>query len=206
MSETSNRVITPQLPHPYSGKNEARKKAMEFICNGEVEKGRDALEALFRQSDLWAGNTLAYGYQCGWFGSINHERAVILYRNLILMGNQAAPNNLAFCYQEGLGVKKNIHWAIYWYKKGVEAGDDYAMTNLANIYITGSKKYRNFQVGIELCKQAPKDCAEAYNLLGICNEYGLGMPKNLKKAKELYQKALELEDNDVYKKNLERVK
>lgn len=189
---TNNLVFLKELPHSYDGPEETRREAMALICQGEVAKGKAALEHLYQQGDLWAGHTLAYGYQEEWFDEVNHELAVTIYRDIIARGSKWTMSNLAYCYQTGSGVRKNMHWAIYWYKKAIELGDDKALINLAYLYVFGPKKYRDIEAGIALCKRAPKDCAEAYILLGKCNERGLGMPVNPRKAKRLYQKAAEL--------------
>ena len=41
---------------------------MALIVDGELDKGKDLLEKLYRRKYNRAGHTLAYGYGAGWFG------------------------------------------------------------------------------------------------------------------------------------------
>lgn len=41
------------------------------------------LEEMYSNGNLWAGNTLACGYDYGWFGERDHKKAVTIYRQLL---------------------------------------------------------------------------------------------------------------------------
>lgn len=131
-SNDKNRYVY-QEPQPYDGDNADRAEAMDYICTGKIEMGRQCLEDLWSKGDLWAGNALVYGYQNGWFGKRNYEIAVGLYRQLCQKGCKWTVSSLGFCYQMGLGIRKNMRCAIKWYQKGVAAGDFYAVSLSANI-------------------------------------------------------------------------
>lgn len=190
-------------PDFYKGPVDAYLEPMDLICSGELEKGRLKLEYLAK-SIPWGADTLAFGFQNGWFGGFRYDLAIYIYRLAIKRtGYNKSMTKLAYCYQMGIGVRKNMRIAIDWYKKAAKAGDPYALTTLAGIYIFGPKRYRDVETGIKLCKKASKDCVEAYNVLAICYANGFGVPKNLAKAKRLFKKALAIADYDIYWHNLD---
>lgn len=190
-------------PDFYKGPVDAYLEPMDLICAGELENGRLKLEYLAK-SIPWGADTLAFGFQNGWFGEVRYDLALYIYRLIIKRkGYNKSMTKLAYCYQMGIGVRKNMRIAIDWYKKAAKAGDPYALTTLAGIYIFGPKRYRDVEAGIKLCKKASKDCAEAYNVLGICHANGFGVPKNLAKAKRLFKKAIMIVNYDIYWHNLD---
>ncbi len=179
--------------------------AMDYITEGRAEQGRKELESAYRLGSWRAGNTLAYGLAAGWFGERDYPAHLVILRNLVEQGSLEAMPNLAFAYENGLGVKKSLRWAIYWYEKAVRRGCVSAMANLADIYLFREGKYNNVERGVLLALMGADLGGEtAMNILGLCYEYGLGVPWCEEKAFEWIFKAVENGGGPCAKHNLAR--
>ena len=119
------------------------------------------------------GNTLASGYSWGWFGEPDYATHLFILWNLVKQGSPGAMNNIGFAYQHGLGLHKSLRWAVYWYEKAARMGNIDAMGNLMAL------------MGADLGDEM------AMNELGLCYEYGYGVPLCEEKAFEWIKKAVE---------------
>ena len=134
----------------------------------------------------------------------NYEKAVNLYRNAAEQGYAIAQNNLGECYAKGNGIEQDWEKAMEWYRKAAEQGYAVAQYNLGDCYqaegsgiaesaggdyddLTAQDSFRKavkwFRKAVE---QENKD---AQFSLGWCYQYGQGVPVNLQKAIDLYQKS-----------------
>lgn len=94
------------------------------------------LEGLALDEDLhWL---LAKGYDNGWYGTVDKERACGHY---ISAATDAQLNGafwpVALCYLGGTGVEKDAEMAFDWMNKSANAGDQNGMVSLAVLYATG---------------------------------------------------------------------
>lgn len=81
---------------------------------------------------------LAKGYDNGWYGDIDKERAC---GHFILAAEDAKLNGAywpaALCHMNGTGVAQNAETAFTWMDKSANAGDQNGMISLAVFYATG---------------------------------------------------------------------
>lgn len=181
-------------------------QAMMLIEAGETRKGRAILESLYSQGDLWAGNTLAYGIQVGWFGKRGYKKALTILMDLADKGYDMAINNLGFTYQMGLGVKTDYKLAMSLYEKAIELGCKVAVTNLALLLFFGARDIRDYKRVVDLCSdpQMAED-GEAMNTLGRCYEEGKGVEQDLQKAHHFYKLAVIFGAGPAAERNLSRI-
>lgn len=91
---------------------------------------------------------------------------------------------------EGIGVKHNVAKAKYWLQKSVDKGFPEGELNLGvQMELEG-----RFSEAFMLFKSAAvKGCARAYANLGDLYRDGRGVAKNINKARQMYEKAIEHE-------------
>ena len=82
-------------------------------------------------------------------------------------------------------------------KKAVEEGDDSAKTKLAWLKLSGLGGAEKDEVGaVRLLEERVKDKdGEAMWMLGICNEYGIGIEQNIERAQHLYGRSVTRKSN-----------
>ena len=116
----------------------------------------------------------------------------------------AGKNHPDACYELGVnyiygdGVEKKEEYGMSLVKKAVEGNNDKAKFFLSKRYINVLKEKYDEAFNMLISINFENDnsyIGEAYYLLGVCYEKGLGCSKDKKKAKEYYQKA----DNRGYK-------
>lgn len=207
---TDNVVATVLTPEPLEFEPVTQLEiledhAMRLIKAGETKKGRAILNALYQDGDYWAGNTLAYGLQAGWFGRKEYKKAIKILLDCAENGDACAMNNLAFSYSRGLGVKKDIALTIHWYEKAADAGYLEAKLNLALELLYAPGELRDYARALAIVTAPEMDgVADAFNTLGRIYEEGYGVPVDLRKAYECYKKAVEIGGCPTAKHNLER--
>jgi TPR repeat protein len=109
-------------------------------------------------------------------------------------GDIAAQNMLGELYETGAGVQ-NFAEAAKWYRIAAEAGPSWvteeasavAMANLAQLYASGKGVLQDYGEAVKWYRRAVEKgkFAGRYGL-GLLYEQGLGVPRDLKKAMELY--------------------
>lgn len=105
--------------------------------------------------------------------------------------NSNSTLNLARCYLEGIGVEKDNQKAVSLLEKAIKQGNVEAQTYLAYCYLNGIGTSKNEAKAASLYKEAA-DASEpcACYCFGMILKKGLyGVEKNLKKARELFEKA-----------------
>lgn len=158
------------------------------------------LEEMYSNGNLWAGNTLACGYDYGWFGERDHKKAVTIYRQLLRRKYPIGIANYGFALLNGIGVRKDVERGMFWTKMSAEMGCTIAMSNLAHLYTSSFHDY-------DLAKRYARMAAErgeatAMNTLGVMYAKGLGFRQNYVQAFKYYQKAYETNRNPVIIGNL----
>jgi hypothetical protein len=96
------------------------------------------------------------------------------YQKATDQGNASAQNNLGVQYQYGRGVPKDLGKAAELHQKAADQGNADARNNLARL------------------NEKEQGKGDAQFKLGYTYYYGLGVPKDLRKAAELYQTAADL--------------
>lgn len=110
------------------------------------------------------------------------------------LGNPLALNDMGTCYQEGYMVDKNIGKAIDYYKAAIEKRDVLvAYTNLYSIYKTDEEHKDSVAAFKYLCKAAELGDAMALHNMGTYYQNGYMVEKNIDKAIDYYNAALDRE-------------
>lgn len=94
-----------------------------------------------------------------------------------------ALTNLGTMYEQGYAVEVDVHKAMEYYLRAAEKGNDTAMTAIANFYMSNSEIGIDYAKAYEWYKEAGCTIGE-YEALSKMYEYGVGVEKDLEKAKE----------------------
>ena len=115
-------------------------------------------------------------------------------------GDMKAPRYLGIMSENGLGVKKSLDDAAFYYEIGDSSGDLTSRYNLGKIY----EKAKDYTKAIELYKKTDGRMdhvtAPMYEALGDIYASGKGVEKNIKEAKEWYEKAVKSGSQEAVKK------
>lgn len=176
-------------------------------------KGK-GVEADFQEAREWLEKAAAKGYpvaeEClGWLYRNGYgvekdlTNAKLHYESAATLGNPEARNSLAELYESGEGVEHDIDKSIEYYR--LAAADDHpvALCRLAQLsFVDESQEDKSAALGY--CRRAVNEgSVDAIVLLGEAYENGWGVEKDIGKASELYQKALESGSKTAAKKNEE---
>lgn len=136
------------------------------------------------------GLTFLEGIQDGQGRSIvrrNSAYAVRLLQNAAERGDGSAATMLAYAYDVGKGVRRNDGVAIRWYHRAVRQGESTAAANLATVYRDQGDLRRAHQWHLRAMKMGDGDAAvdAGYDYL-----YGIGVRKDLRSARRMFQSAL----------------
>lgn len=161
------------------------------------------LEEMYSNGNLWAGNTLACGYDYGWFGERDHKKAVDMYRQLVRRKYPLGIANYGFALLNGIGVRKDVERGLFWTKMSADMGCTIAMSNLAFQYTFSDTMPHDYALAQRYARMAAeRGDATAMNTLGLMYAKGLGFRQNYVKAFKYYRKAYEANRNPVIIGNL----
>lgn len=136
-----------------------------------------------------------------------YSKALPYYERAAAAGNSEAMTNLGSMNQKGEGgLPPNDIKAASWYRKAADAGFSQGMVNLAAFYLEGRGGLpKDYARAVDLCRKASEaDNPNAMLLLATMYENGVGLPKDIALARELYQKSADL--GNVYsRQQLERL-
>lgn len=132
------------------------------------------------------------------------KRAFKLLNASAEQGLAGALSQLGSEYKEGKLVTKDYDLAIKYYKKAAAAGNMIATGNLAEIYY----ERKDYSTAMEWALKA-KGNSTAQLVIGLMYKFGYGVPVNLSKAFEWFQKGAEMNSRgclrniaDFYEKGL----
>lgn len=128
--------------------------------------------------------------------------AIRLYTQAAGLGDTNAMIQLGEGYSSGEGVPQDDKTALIWFRKAAEAGNTAGMVLLGGLYELGVD---GAEPDDELAVQWFQKAADRDNPLGLYNlgtlyENGSGVPRNLEKAKALYEKAGNLGNTEAQKR------
>ncbi len=160
------------------------------------------------QGESTAKNNLGYLYQHGKGTAVNLKRAFELFEESAKADNMYGCANLAYMYDSGTYVNQDYALAYKWYLKAAELGNPNSMNMVGQFNLNGKGREKDYATAAKWYKKAietdPKHGAAHCNL-GYCYEFGCGVPKDLNKALELYEKSANL-GNETGKSNLNNLK
>lgn len=106
-------------------------------------------------------------------------------------GNKVDQYNLGVAYEQGIhGIEQNTSQSKYWYEKSAKQGFEPAQIALADVLYFDEKNYKEALYWYE------KQATDSYSLYkcAVIYDEGLGIPKNLAKAKEYFIKSADYGD------------
>jgi TPR repeat protein len=132
-----------------------------------------------------ASHTLALTYH----SEKDYKKAIPLYEESIIKGNDESMWKLAHMYYHGIGIDINKSKAVELYQRSIIKGNINAMYNLAEIYVL-EKKYHD---AIRLYSLAIKNgCDKSIIKLGKMYQNGYGVEIDYMKTIELFKKGISL--------------
>ena len=177
---------------------------------GPSEPSKPAEPKLTDQGDAGTQFSLGLRYENGDGVPKDFGKAVELYQKAADQGHPDAQVNLGWLYENGEGVPNDLRKAAELYQKAADQGNARAQNNLGWLYENGWGVPKDLGKARELYQKAAdqgnqsaigklnklstpaepnqEDAATQFSL-GLQYENGEGVPKDLRKAAELYQKA-----------------
>ena len=168
----------------------------------DLAKAADLYNLAAAQGNAVAQNNLGRMYDKGIGVEKDLKKAVALYEKAANQGNADAQNNLAFLYWNGVGVPRDLSKAMALYRQAADQGNTYAQQELGTLpreTEEGADRFARM-----FGKAENQGQGELYAQLGALYENGAGLPKDLRKAAELYQKAAE-NGNESAKEQVRRL-
>ena len=133
---------------------------------------------------------LAKCYEEGYGVIINETKAVSLYRDAALNGNNSAQLKMADYYLYGRIVKKDVNEALRWFSMSDAEITDIDLLTIGNCFEEGDGINEDKEKAVEYYrKAAEKGNTTAQYKLGRCYEYGIGIGIDDTSAKLWYWKA-----------------
>lgn len=117
----------------------------------------------------------------------NPPYAVRLLQSAAEGGDSTAAAILAYAYDVGHGIRRDVGLAIKWYHRAFRKGEIMAAANLATIYRDRGNLRLSHQWHLRARKMGDGDAAvdAGYDYL-----YGIGVRKDLRSARRMFQHAL----------------
>lgn len=137
---------------------------------------------------------LAICYECGIGTAKEPKEAFSWAKKAAEQGYMAAQHSLGIYYQNGYGEQKNANLAFKWLSKAAEQGHYDAMYLLASNELYENKVASETRLNM-LEELADNNYENAVVDLGFWYLYGYCVSENYKKAKKLFNKAIEQWDN-----------
>lgn len=160
---------------------------------------------------------LIYARHDLYFVNQDNVKAAYWWNEAAQKGHVMSTSYLGVAYQNGWGVKQNYPKAIECYKIAANANDDYALNNLACLYETGVtiesgyhyEQYKTFEAkpvhADDILVSSGWDGKKYYRIFKHkTTDYKTILPKDIKKACELWKKAASL-GNENAKEKLQRI-
>lgn len=105
------------------------------------------------------------------------------------LGDSAAQLALAVCHRDGRGVERCGTEALRWAKKAAEQGLAEALDFIGSLYFSGTLVEHNPALAVGYFVAASDQCAQAAWNLGQCWFAALGVPQDIPRALETWEKA-----------------
>lgn len=130
--------------------------------------------------------------------SLSADKSSIQYKiGSRLDGPTKSIKVLGTCFSEGYGVEKSNQNAIELYKVAVENGDVDSLYYLSNLYY----KEKSYTLAFECANKAIKNgVKDAYLIVADCYYNANGVPRDLKKAFELYEESAKYGEGEAKRK------
>lgn len=135
---------------------------------------------------------------CGRFNDFlyeDKEKALEFYKQSCEAGDMYGQYTMASKYLSGDGVERNEEMAVELFKQSAEQGHGMAMGQLGVCYYYGIGCAQDFNMAIEwLTKGMENEYYADADTLASCYEFGYGVEVDIPKAISLYQKVIQIEE------------
>ncbi len=162
-----------------------------------VNKDCDKALSFFRKSaemgNEWGMSWLGTMYQEGYGVSQNYSEAMKWYKKCIEAGDESSYISIGLMYEKGLGVERSYIEAEKWYRKALAKGNVSSMPYIGRLYLLGGYGIeQNYGIAHDWFQNAA-DKGDSRGMFYVGHDYlyGHGVTKDLNKAKEWMNKALE---------------
>jgi len=156
------------------------------------KKAFENWEKGFELKDINAASNLAYAYIEGVGCEKNEKKGIEIYKQAVEYGSGFSAYKLFCCYWTGKwGVEKNNDMAKMFLLKAAELGDSWGCFQLGWQYHMGNDLFDKdeSQAFVYVKKAADMGLIDACNAIAYFYENGIGVDKDLQKAKEYRDKA-----------------
>ena len=169
-------------------------------------KARELFEILDKDKDRMAAIALGYIYENGEGIEINLKKSKSYYEKSQLnnhLKSTLGSNFLNYIrglkYELGIDEERNLNLAKELYKKAMEEGNRDAYTRLGYIQVSENRTERHLKNGFVYLERALQ-MGDRNALLALGEIYlkGISVPKDINKAKEYYQKGIEVKIKEAY--------
>lgn len=169
----------------------------EFYIKGDLaEKAGQYITAQQYYIAADSNEVAAAAYDLGTFYEIGRglardmKRSVYYFKKAVRNGRVGAATRIGDIYLYGIGVPADKEEAIKWYQMDADRGYERAIDTLGWIYLSGEKKAQVRAIAMYEKASARKlHFNDGPNqALGMIHLYGMGVPKNEKKALNWYLK------------------
>lgn len=156
---------------------------------------RDLLGSGLYGFDLTGNKDTLYDKATELYNNGDFTQAIKLYEYLADNNYPLAYSMLGEIYQNGHGVVKDESKMLKNYQKAIENGETWRAYNIGEYYYNKKNypkaiEYFNYNSGIENPSRS-----DSYYMLGLMNENGEGMPRNMNEAVNNYRKSVEYSTN-----------
>lgn len=114
-------------------------------------------------------------------------------------GYSKAQSHLASFYEHGWnGAQKDLSKALFWHRKAAQQGYAASAQSLGTFYEDGIVVTKDINKAIHWYNKATEGNPSAYYDLAVIYFYGKQVPQDYKKARDLFQKAVDkIDKNDI---------
>jgi TPR repeat protein len=125
----------------------------------------------------------------------NAGYAVRLFKRAAKHGDVTAIDSLGYAYDVGLGVSRNKSEALRWYRRAVRLGSSTAAMNASTVYRDRGQLSRAHHWLMRAASMRDGDAAvdAGYDFL-----YGIGVRRDLRCARRMFNRALRIRDISTY--------
>lgn len=160
-----------------------QKKAQAYI-NETVSSGLGGL-------DLTGNKDNIYDKALGLYQKQDYYQAFKLFNYLADNGYPLAYSMLGMVYENGDGVSKDEVLMVQNYEKAIENGESWCAYNLGSYYYDKKNYKKAMDYFLQSSSSENPYRSDSYYMVGLMNENGNGIAKNISSAIQNYRKAVE---------------
>lgn len=162
----------------------------------DFEKATYWYKKAAEQGHAEAQNNLGASYKGGNGVEKDVTQAIFWYEKSAQQGIPTAQANLAITYEYGQGVPVDMPRAIHWYEKAAASGEQRARFNLARLHTLDQVPVPDYAMALAIYNDAiSRGDNKAFSFLAYHYYHGRGVPRDLIKAGELYQRSADTGDH-----------